>query len=120
MHCFPADLPFLVTQADTLIETNGTTSYYDAVMALDENVHDFYRLYLAPGLGHCSGGYGAYPDGIFDSTLAWVEEGVVPDTLNATSIGTVPVVSRPLCPYPKKQYHDGKGNSMIGEGFYCE
>lgn len=83
-------------------------------------MHDFYRLFLSPGLAHCFGGSGAYPGGTFDAMRKWVEEAVAPETLNATSWGTTPVIRRPLCPYPKKQYHDGAGNATLGEGFYCK
>jgi hypothetical protein len=107
-------------QADGIIPTKGSLHYYDAVTGLDPNIHDFYRLFLSPGLGHCFGGNGAYPDGTFDAMRKWVEEGVAPEILNATSIGTALTIQRPLCPYPKKQYYDGIGNATLGEGFYCK
>ncbi|KAJ4361249.1 hypothetical protein N0V95_002067 [Ascochyta clinopodiicola] len=82
--------------ADTIIPTRGTEHYYDAVMALDPNVHDFYRVFLAPGLGHCFGGAGPYPDTAFDAMRAWVETGVAPETLVATSVGSTSFIQRPL------------------------
>lgn len=109
---------FYHPQADTIIPTNGSVHYYESVMALDKNVQDYYRLFLAPGLSHCFGGYGAYPDGTFDAMRKWVEEGVAPDTLNATTV-TEPIFTRPLCPYPQQQYYNGTGDSSTGEGFYC-
>ena len=106
------------SKADVVVPTNGSIDYFESAMAVDENVQDYYRLFLAPGLSHCIGGYGAYPDGTFDAMRKWVEEGVAPDTLNATTISE-PLFSRVLCPYPQKQYYDGTGNSTLGEGFYC-
>lgn len=106
-------------QTDSIIPTRGSMHYYDSVMAVDEDVHDFYRLFLAPGINHCLGGSGAYPDGTFDAMREWVENGVAPDTLAATSLNDSPNFERSLCPYPKKQVYDGVGNSTAGEGFSC-
>lgn len=86
---------------------------------MDSNAQDFYRMFLAPGIGHCFGGPGAFPDTTFDAMRRWVENGTAPDTLIATSVGVSPVIKRPLCPYPKKQMHNGSGNATAGEGFYC-
>ncbi|KAI4599404.1 hypothetical protein KJ359_001846 [Pestalotiopsis sp. 9143b] len=104
---------------DSIIPTRGSMHYYDSVMAADEDVHDFYRLFLAPGINHCLGGSGAYPDGTFDAMREWVENGVAPDTLAATSLNDSPNFERSLCPYPKKQVYNGVGNSTAGEGFSC-
>lgn len=89
-------------------------------METDPTVQSYYRLFLAPGISHCFGGPGAFPDTTFDAVRAWVEDGVVPDTLAATSVGTTPILKRPLCPYPQRQYHDGTGDSTTEEGFYCK
>ncbi|KAJ4290559.1 hypothetical protein N0V90_010776 [Kalmusia sp. IMI 367209] len=88
--------------ADEIIPFRNTRHYYDAVTALDANVQDFYRLFESPGLGHCYGGRGGYPSGTFDALVRWVEEGVAPDTLKATS-----TANRTTVLYP---YHQGKGN----------
>ncbi|XDG07066.1 hypothetical protein ABKA04_006681 [Annulohypoxylon sp. FPYF3050] len=104
---------------DSIIPTRGSTHYYDSVMKVDENIHDFYRLFLAPGVNHCLGGNGAYPAGTFDAMREWVENGVAPDTLSASSINSPSRFKRTLCPYPKKQVYDGVGNTTAGEGFSC-
>ncbi|KAF4870313.1 putative feruloyl esterase [Colletotrichum siamense] len=104
---------------DTLIPVRGSTHYYDSVLAQDAHADDFFRLFLAPGVNHCFGGNGAYPAGTFDAMREWVENGVAPDTLMASTVGVTPAFKRPLCPYPKKQVYDGVGNSTLGEGFSC-
>ncbi|KAI0103911.1 putative feruloyl esterase [Nemania sp. FL0031] len=104
---------------DSVIPTRGSEAYYDKVTAADPNVHDFYRLFLAPGVSHCFGGPGAFPDTTFDALRNWVENGIAPETLAATSVGTDPIIHRTLCPYPKKQKYDGTGDSVAGEGFSC-
>ncbi|KAK6221682.1 hypothetical protein QIS74_04554 [Colletotrichum tabaci] len=105
--------------ADSIITPASTTHYYDAVTARDADVHDFYRVFLTPGLGHCFGGNGAFPAGTFDAMRAWVENGTAPETLSAVSVGASPVLKRTLCPYPLKQTYDGVGNATNGEGFTC-
>ncbi|CCF33605.1 tannase [Colletotrichum higginsianum] len=104
--------------ADELIPFRGSVDYYQRVTKLDPNVHDFYRLFLAPGLYHCIGGPGPYPDTTFDSLVQWVENGVAPDSLLATSVGTDPIIQRPLCPYPQKQKFLKTLNGT--ENFICE
>lgn len=69
-------------------------------------MHDYYRLFLSPGLSHCFGGPGPYPDTTFDALRLWVEAGVAPEILPAKSIDTTPVIYRSLCPYPKKAVHE--------------
>lgn len=75
-------------------------------------MHDFYRVFEAPGLGHCYGGPGAYPSGIFDAVVAWVEKGTVPNELT----GYLPPNKagnrgqRKLCPYPQKARYLGCGH----------
>ncbi|KAM0147980.1 hypothetical protein ACHAQE_010049 [Botrytis cinerea] len=105
--------------ADGIITPNSTMSYYDSITALDPTVHDYYRLFMSPGLGHCFGGSGAYPSDTFDTMRAWVENGTIPDTMNATFPSNT-AVKRTLCPYPLKQTHDGVGNATANEGFSCQ
>ncbi|KAH8586553.1 putative feruloyl esterase [Bisporella sp. PMI_857] len=108
--------------ADPIISPLGSKHYYDAVQARHPNAHEFYRLFFAPGLGHCYGGTGAYPNTTFEALQTWVETGVAPDTLNATSLqdNEGEVLNRPLCPYPQKQYYDGTGDTRSKGSFYCK
>ncbi|KAH7269039.1 putative feruloyl esterase [Fusarium redolens] len=104
---------------DSIIPINGTLHYYDAVAAQNPNVHDFYRVFVAPGINHCFGGNGAYPDTTFDALRKWVEDGIAVDTLPATSVGITPEIKRTLCPYSKKQFYSGAHNSTTAGGFIC-
>lgn len=93
--------------ADPLIPTNGTVDYYTRAMKFDPDVADYYRFFLAPGVGHCGDGTGFDPsDTVFDTLRAWVENGTTPDTLEgiATAIGpsnSSATRTGHLCPYPK-------------------
>ncbi|KAE8449645.1 hypothetical protein EG329_007975 [Mollisiaceae sp. DMI_Dod_QoI] len=108
--------------ADQLIPPMGSKHYYDAVAALDPTVHDYYRLFFAPGVAHCFGGAGAFPDTTFSALRRWVENGTIPDIVNATSVADSQGLTfdRPLCPYPKKQYYDGTGDVRSRDSFYCK
>ncbi|KAH8587947.1 Tannase/feruloyl esterase [Bisporella sp. PMI_857] len=99
----------------------GTQKSCDAVAALDPKVADFYQLFLVPGVAHCFGGPGAYPDTAFEALRAWVEDDITPSVLNATpTLSDTPILRRSLCPYPKKQYFDGMGSSNSWFSFYCQ
>lgn len=56
---------------------------------------------MAPGIAHCFGGPGAFPADTFDTMRAWVENGAVPDTMNATFHSNT-AIKRTICPYPLK------------------
>ncbi|KAH7128819.1 Tannase/feruloyl esterase [Dendryphion nanum] len=104
--------------ADSVIPYQGTRHYFDAVKALDRNVHDFYRLFEAPGLGHCGFDIGGYPGGTFNALVRWVEEGVAPELLEARS--AVTNKTSILCPYPKIAQFKGKQGSEYGaKDFVC-
>ncbi|KAF2104975.1 tannase and feruloyl esterase [Rhizodiscina lignyota] len=107
--------------ADPIIPSNGTRHYYEAVMRTDPHTHDYYRLFESPGLGHCAGGPGAFPTGIFNALVRWVEHGEVPEYLEATSFpdDNGNVKERILCPYPKRAKYTGKNGANSFDSFDC-
>jgi hypothetical protein len=89
-------------------------------MAGDPSVHNYYRHFEAPGVGHCYTPSGLYPASIFDSMRKWVEEGVVPDKLDVdTSTMFTPKAGRILCPHPKKSRYKGEGDVTFGSSYFC-
>jgi hypothetical protein len=72
--------------ADHLIPPNGTVQYYERVMAVDPGARDYYRLFEAPGVGHCSGGIGPFPGHAFGLLIKWVEKDIAPDISDGTSV----------------------------------
>jgi tannase/feruloyl esterase len=110
-------------EADPLIFPRGTVNYFDRVLAANggaQEVKQFARLFLAPGVGHCGGGEGPNPVGVFDALVNWVEKGVAPDTVPATrrrQDGTV--VARPLCAYPETARWMGNGSPDDAANFVC-
>jgi hypothetical protein len=85
------------------------------------SLQHFYRLFLAPGVGHCGGGAGPAPVDPFDALVNWVEHGVVPATLLAAGGSAAPASgrTRPLCPYPSKALYNGSGSSDDASNFHC-
>jgi hypothetical protein len=96
---------------DQLIFPRGVINYYRQMAARYGNnpnqpdfsaLSDFYRLFRAPGVGHCGGGTSLnghsapQPQNLFPTLVNWVEHGVAPDQIQ-TAGGDV---NRPLCPYP--------------------
>jgi hypothetical protein len=110
--------------ADQLITSEGTIDYYKRVqqrMGGAKLTSDFARLYLAPGVAHCSGGPGPQPTGVLDALVSWVEEGRAPDTLTFTrrdQTGSV-TRSRPLCQWPLVAKYTGSGSTDDAKNFVC-
>jgi Tannase and feruloyl esterase len=110
-------------EADQLIFPRGTINYYTRVVAANggaKRVDDFARLFMAPGVGHCAGGDGPNPVGLFDAVVDWVEKGVAPATIQASRRrpdGTT--MTRPLCPYPTTAKWTGKGSTDDAANFVC-
>jgi hypothetical protein len=81
-------------------------------------LQSFYRLFRAPGVGHCGGGAGPQPQNLFGALVNWVENGVAPDTILAQG-GAVPTRTRPLCPYPTTAIYNGTGSTDVATNFHC-
>jgi feruloyl esterase len=76
----------------------------------EAKVKDWSRLFLPPGMRHCSGGSAA-PD-TFDflsPAVNWVEKNSPPESGKAT-VCAFPGRSRPLCPYRQHAEYNGSGN----------
>ncbi|KAL2820872.1 Tannase/feruloyl esterase [Aspergillus cavernicola] len=105
---------------DETIPSRGSRYYYDAVRAQDSEAQDYYRFYEAPMMGHCYGSSGGYPSTIFDSVVAWVENGTVPESLPVSyTPKNGKTYDRILCPYPQRVHYDGTGNVTLAGSFYC-
>ena len=109
--------------SDPQISPASSTQYYGQVaQALGgaDKLHGSYRLFMAPGVGHCRGGEGP---GNFDMLPAledWVERGKAPDQILAfrSSGGNIDR-TRPLCPYPQVATYKGSGSTDEAANFSC-
>lgn len=110
-------------EADNLIFPRGTVNYFNRVLTGNggaKQVDAMARLFLAPGVGHCAGGAGPNPVGVFDAVVNWVENGVAPETILATrSLPDGSTRTRPLCPYPTTAQWSGSGSTDDAANFVC-
>ncbi|KAK1147064.1 hypothetical protein N8T08_001803 [Aspergillus melleus] len=104
--------------ADESIPTQGTEYLYEEVQARFPDVHDFWRFFESPGLGHCSGGLGGQPTTVMQALRQWVENGTVPNTLPVEYPDLGTGLHRILCPYPAQAAYVG-GNTSLAESFRC-
>lgn len=66
---------------------NDTIDYYRTTrrtMGGKAQTSDFYRLFMVPGMGHCTGGSGAHQIDYLSYLERWVEEDSPPATLRGT------------------------------------
>ena len=73
-------------------------SYYQA-LTVRYGGDRFSKLFLVPGMAHCSGGTAFDQFDPLQAIVDWVEKNQAPDHLTATG-AAFPGQSRPLCPYP--------------------
>lgn len=106
--------------ADQLIPPNGTAHYYDRVLKISPEARDFFRYYEIPGVQHCSGGPGAFPENAFASLVDWVEKEVAPHMLYGHMPGEAGGETgkvRAYCPYPTVAFRkSGEAESLSSYG----
>jgi hypothetical protein len=106
--------------SDPALSAIATTKYFEQVQARDPKAGDFTRLFMMPGMLHCTGGPG--PDRVdWNSVLDnWVEKGTAPDRVIATKLAAGKVSrSRPLCAYPLHAVYKGSGSTDEEQNFTC-
>ncbi len=123
---------------DAVVNPLDTIAYLDRVTAAQGSqaaTDSFMRLFLVPGMGHCSGGAGATTFGnsggqaptasasndLLMALDRWVEQGAAPDSIVATRVSNGAAVrTRPLCAYPKKAVYQGSGSTDDAASFRCQ
>lgn len=72
--------------SDPHISPLNTIAYHEALRSQlgDKAVAGFERLYLLPGVAHCSGGEGPSQLDLLSPMLGWVEHGEAPDAILTT------------------------------------
>ncbi len=113
--------------SDPALTPFRTTALYDQLAA----AHGGYgalqasvRLFMVPGMQHCTGGPGP---NVFDTLTpldAWVQGGAAPDSIPAAHyVNNDPAqaVDRtmPLCPYPTQATYDGTGDVNAAGSWSC-
>lgn len=127
---------------DPAISALNTIEYYEAMRAAtgEKLTDSSVRLYLVPGMQHCTGGPGAAnfgqfwlpPGGVPDDAEhdvnlameAWVEKGVAPQQLITGKYAEQAnhfqlLMTRPLCAYPRVAQYKGTGDTNEAASFIC-
>lgn len=107
--------------ADQQVAPGATVEFYQSLLNVNRDAgSDWVRLFMAPGMAHCSGGEG--PD-TFDKigTLEdWVERGNIPSRIIAAHHSSSQVDrTRPLCAYPQVAKYKGSGSIDEAANFVC-
>jgi feruloyl esterase len=127
---------------DPAIPALSTIDYALSVQAKmgKQKAAEFLRLFLVPGMQHCSGGPGPSAfgqDGMADNASddtpehniyraleSWVEAGKAPEEVVArhfeTNNGKPSVIfTRPLCAWPKAAAYTGSGDPKAASSYAC-
>ena len=123
---------------DPAIPALNSVNYFESVRAkLGAKATDsFLRLYMVPGMLHCSGGPGADAFGqvgLFTDTDSganlrlslqqWTEVGTAPGPIIASRRDRADwqhvIMTRPLCPYPQAATYRGTGDTTNAANFAC-
>jgi len=111
--------------SDSSVSVKDTLRWYDAMnQHMGSNAQDFARMFVVPGMAHCSGGPGTDKFDMLPQLVEWVEKGAAPDSVvaAATNPGYFGVTSRtrPLCPYPKQTRYKGSVDINDAANFTCQ
>jgi len=107
--------------ADPALNARMGVEYYEKVLErMGGTTTEFFRLFMVPGMFHCSGGVGC---GNFDPLtplVRWVEQGSAPATIEAAQMREGKTVrTRPLCVYPEVAKYKGSGSIDDAANFAC-
>lgn len=123
--------------ADAVIPPEPTIDYFNAVTAdtfagSAGRAAERMRLYMVPGMGHCTGGPGPQPEYLswLDALVQWVEQGEAPGPIIGRSLPAEgqerTINERPLCPYPQRAVYTGAPDtrndpeSWVAGNFACQ
>ena len=107
--------------SDPALNPMMSVGYYEEVTkAMGPSTPDFYRMFMVPGMSHCSGGAGTSTFDALTPLVQWVEKGAAPSSIPASRVVDGKVVrTRPLCPYPQTAIYKGSGSTDDAASFAC-
>ena len=110
--------------ADQQVAPVASIEFYEALVAATQRAAGrtdrWARLFMAPGMAHCSDGEGPSQFDKMDVIQQWVEQGKAPDQIIASQKVAGEVVrTRPLCPYPQVAAYKGTGELTDAASFAC-
>ncbi len=101
--------------SDPAISPLNSVDYFESVQKKMGDTQSFYRLFMAPGMGHCAGGPGPNTFDKMTVIVDWVEHGKAPNRIVASRPGR----TRPLCAYPEVAKYKGTGSIDDAANFVC-
>ena len=119
---------------DGLIPYENSVNYHASVVKEigQRKTDDSVKLYLVPGMDHCTGGEGAFAVDWLTPLERWVEQGEEPAALQAAHPAGAPAAppgvaapqpsqpfTRPVCPYPQVPTYRGAGDVADAASFEC-
>jgi feruloyl esterase len=109
---------------DPLISPFNSVNYYTGVLRTTRSTpkaEDSIRLFMMPGVNHCSGGPGTDTWDKVQVLDQWRTTGKAPNDVVASHVtnGT-PDKTRPLCAYPKVATYKGSGDTNVAANFTCK
>ena len=124
--------------ADAAIAPQNGLNYYRKVVNTIGDPSNFYRVFMVPGMAHCSGGNGpnSFGNGTSNGPVIdadhdlvkalerWVEQGTAPNAIIATHyvnnvVSQGVAFQRPLCPFPQRAEYVGSGDPNVATSFAC-
>lgn len=115
-------------QSDPVFSVNDTINWYEKLAEnYNGDASDFARLFVIPGMCHCSQGPATDQFDALSALMTWVEAGQAPETIIA-SINPAnteipedwkPTRRRPLCVWPKIAKYK-EGDIENADSFVCE
>jgi hypothetical protein len=115
-------LLFYHGMSDQAFSAMDTLDYYLRMAKANggtDQVQNWSRMYLVPGMYHCRGGEFALDNfDLLTAAVNWVEKGTAPESVVATG-KAFPGRSRPLCAYPKYAFYKGQGDPEDAKNFDC-
>lgn len=100
--------------SDPALPAARTIQFYRELSALmhgSDKAAASVRLFLVPGMHHCSGGIGPDQFDTLSAIEAWVEHGTPPQAIAASTKADAGLAPHhlPLCPFPQQARYSGAG-----------
>ncbi len=115
---------------DAAIPAGNSIRYFESMRrTVGSRLAGATRLFMLPGVGHCTGGSGPDTVDYLAEIDRWAESGIAPDQLTATKFESAfaaytsapgkALRSRPACAWPKAAQYRGSGSMEEAGSYVC-